>query len=80
MSLETVRSFFLWCTIINFGILLVWSFAILFARDLIYRLNSRWFQITREQFDLAHYVGIAVLKIGIILLNLVPFIALCITA
>jgi hypothetical protein len=30
-----------------------------------------------ESFDAIHYAGLAVYKIGIILLNLVPLIALC---
>ena len=31
---------------------------------------------TVEQFDMLHYAGMSVYKIGIILLNLVPYIAL----
>jgi hypothetical protein len=34
--------------------------------------------LSREQFDVLHYVGMSILKIGIILLNLVPFVALSI--
>ena len=29
-----------------------------------------------EQFDMLHYAGMAIYKIGILLLNLVPFIVL----
>jgi hypothetical protein len=33
-----------------------------------------------EQFDSIHYAGMAIYKIGIILLNLVPYVALLIVA
>jgi hypothetical protein len=31
-----------------------------------------------DQFDMLHYAGMSVYKLGILLLNLVPYIALCI--
>jgi hypothetical protein len=42
----------------------------------MYRLHSRWFRISEERFDAIHYAGMAAYKIGILLLNLVPFVAL----
>lgn len=76
MSIEVTRNFLLWCTIINYGILLVWFLFFTNAHDWMYGLHSRWFRLSREQFDLLHYAGMAVFKIGIILLNLVPFVVL----
>jgi hypothetical protein len=32
MSLETWRSFFLWCAILNYGLLLVWAGTVFFAK------------------------------------------------
>ena len=42
----------------------------------MHRLHSRWFQLSRQQFDIIHYGGMGIFKLGIILLNLVPYIAL----
>ena len=42
----------------------------------MYRLHSRWFRLSVEQFDVLHYAGMARDKIGILLFNLVPYIAL----
>jgi len=78
MSIEVVRNFFLWCTVINYGILLVWFLVFVFAREGIQRLHGRWFRLSGEQFDALHYAGMSVFKIGIMLFNLVPFIVLCI--
>jgi hypothetical protein len=78
MSIEVARDFLLWCMIINYGILLVWFLFFAFGHDWIQRLHGRWFRLSGDQFDALHYAGMAIFKIGIILFNLVPFIALCI--
>jgi hypothetical protein len=41
-----------------------------------HRLHTRWFKLSVETFDALHYEGISIYKIGIMLLNLVPLIAL----
>jgi ABC-type uncharacterized transport system permease subunit len=78
MSIEILRNFLMWCTVINYGILLVWFLFFMFARDWIQRLHGRWFRLSGEQFDSLHYAGMSVYKIGILLFNLVPYVALCI--
>lgn len=61
----------LWWTIINYGILLVWIFAFMLARDWIYQFHGR-FCLSVEQFDFA---GMSAYEIGILLLNSVRLIA-----
>jgi uncharacterized membrane protein len=78
VNLNVLHDFFLWCTVINFGILLLWFVAFAIARDGLQRIHGRWFRLTDAQFDTLHYAGISLFKIGIILFNLVPFIALTI--
>jgi hypothetical protein len=76
MSIAIVHEVLLWCTVLNYGVLLVWFLFFLLAHDWLYRLHGRWFQLPREQFDALHYGGMALYKIGILLFNLVPYIAL----
>jgi len=76
MSIEVTRNFLLWCTVINYGILLVWFLFFAFAHDWIQQLHGRWFRLSSDQFDALHYAGMAIFKIGIILFNLVPFVVL----
>jgi len=76
MTIETLRDALLWCAVINYGVLLVWFLFFIFAHDWIHRLHDRWFCLSVEQFDALHYVGMTVYKIGIILFNLVPYVAL----
>ncbi|HMP01657.1 MAG TPA: hypothetical protein PKD86_09665 [Gemmatales bacterium] len=78
MSLDVLRNFLLWCMVINFGILLVWFLFFALARDWIQRFHGRWFRLSDEKFDALHYAGMSVYKLGILLLNLVPYVALCI--
>lgn len=80
MNIEVARNFLLWCTIINYGILLLWFLFFVTARDWMYRFHGRWFRLSGEQFDAIHYTGMAVFKIGIILFNLVPLVVLCIVS
>lgn len=76
MSITMVRRALLWCAVINYGILLVWFLFFTLAHDWIYQFHGRWFHLSVEQFDMLHYAGMSIYKIGIILLNLVPYIAL----
>ena len=76
MSIEIGHDYLLWCTDLNYGILIVWVLFFLLAYDWMYSFHGRWFHLSREQFDTLHYAGMALYKIGILLFNLVPYIAL----
>ena len=76
MSISSASGVLLWCTVINFGVLLWWFLLFRLAHDWLYRLHGRWFRLSREQFDAIHYAGMAAYKIAILLLNLVPYVAL----
>ena len=78
MSTEVARNFLLWATVINYGIMAVWFLVFAFAHDWIHGIHGRWFRFSRDKFDARHYAGMSVFKIGIILFNLVPYLALCI--
>lgn len=76
MTLELIRSALGWCAVINIGFLFVWWGAFAFAADAIYRLHGRFFKLTREQYDGIHYTLMGAFKLGLILFNLVPYLAL----
>lgn len=77
MSPDAVGRFLLWSLIANYAILLVWFLVFVFARGWIQRLHGRWFRLSDASFDAIHYGGMAVYKIGILLFNLAPLLALC---
>jgi len=76
MNIAQLTDFLLYCTLINYVILLIWFFAFTFAKGLMKKLHRQWFKLSDQNFDVIHYSAMAVYKIGILLLNLVPLIAL----
>ena len=78
MNIGMARSFLLWCTLINYGILVLWALLFLAPNNPLNRLSARLSRLTVEQFAALNYGGIVLYKLGIILFNLVPLIALSI--
>jgi hypothetical protein len=76
MTISLVKEMLLGCVIFNYAILLIWSGVFVFARSWMYRMHSRWFKLSDETFDALNYLGLAIYKIGILLFNLAPWIAL----
>ena len=78
MDIQTLTTFFMWCTIINGGILILWGVFCMFATDLVYRIHSKWFPIPRETFNVVVYSLLGVFKIFFFVFNAVPYVALLI--
>jgi hypothetical protein len=78
MELQTLTSFFMWCTIINGGLLILWTVFCIFMPDLVYGTQSKWFPIPRETFNIVIYSFLGAFKILFLVFNLVPFLALLI--
>lgn len=76
MTFELLRDALGWCTLINFGLLILWFLFVTLAHGWTYRLHRRWFKLSEEAFDAIHYAGMGLFKIGVLLLNLVPYLAL----
>ena len=76
MTVEQISDVLAWCAVINIGLLLWWFLMFALAHDFVYRLHGKWFRLTVERFDAIHYAGMAFFKIGIFLLNIVPYLAL----
>jgi len=76
MNIAQLTDFLLYCALINYVILLIWFFVFIFAKNLMKKLHRQWFNLSDQNFDAIHYSAMAVYKIGILLLNLVPLIAL----
>jgi hypothetical protein len=76
VNLDTALRFFLWCSVINYALLLLWVLLATVGRSRWYGIVSRLFPISRDQFDLGNYAGIALYKMGVLLLNIVPLISL----
>ena len=76
MNITQLADFLLYCALVNYSILIIWFLAFVFAKGWMKSLHGRWFTLSDQSFDAMHYGSMAVYKIGILLLNLAPYIAL----
>ncbi|MCI5221141.1 MAG: hypothetical protein D3924_00305 [Candidatus Electrothrix sp. AR4] len=75
-SLQTLAVFFGWATIINIGLLLVATVAMVFLRSTITNFHAKNFGLSEAELTPIYFQFLANYKIAIIVLNLVPYIAL----
>lgn len=80
MTVEIIRDVLGWCAVINYALLLLWWMMFSLAHDRLYSFHGKWFTLSSERFDAIHYASMGSFKIGILLLNLVPYLALRIVA
>ena len=76
MVLQLLKTFLLWNLGIIYLIIIVWFAAFVFTHNGMYRLYNRWFPLSVEHFNVVHYLGISIYKIGVLLFNLVPYFVL----
>ncbi len=76
MTLEIIRDTLAWGAVINIILLILWFLFFALAHDWMYRWHSKWFTLSIERFDSIHYAGMALLKVGIWLFFLGPYLAL----
>ena len=76
ITLESIATILGSTFLLNLTLLFLWFFPVLFAPDWMYRMNVRWFAISRHEFDLVNYVGIAFLKIINIVFFLFPYLSI----
>jgi hypothetical protein len=78
VDLAIARNMLFWCTIINYGVLVLWSVLMIVPHEWMHRLANKLYRVSAEQFDVINLAGIVFYKSLIILFNLVPYIALLI--
>ncbi len=78
MPLTELKHLLLISTLINYAIVTIWFLVFAYAHDALYRLHTRWFRLSPMDFDKLHYAAMAIYKIGVLLLNLAPLIAISI--
>jgi hypothetical protein len=78
MDIQTLTTFFMWCTIINGTLLVFWITMCILVPDLVYRTQNKWFPIPRETFNVVIYSFLGLFKIVFLVFNVVPYVALLI--
>ncbi len=78
MGIEVLTRFFMWCTILNAGLLVFSFMMVAFAGNFMYRIHSKWFPMPRETFNVVLYSFIGAYKILVFVFNFVPWVTLAI--
>ena len=78
MTIQLLTQFFMWCTIINGLLLLLWTTIHLLAPDLVFRTQSKWFKEKQEIFNVVFYSFLGIFKIFFLVFNFVPYMVLLI--
>ena len=76
MTVENILAVLGWCMVINFSILMIWALAMMLAPNVIYRTQSLVTSISREEFGLIIYKLMGLYKLGIMLFNFAPYVAI----
>lgn len=78
MDIQVLTTFFMWCTIINGGLLVLWVLCQMGIPGLVYRTQAAFFPMEREKFNQVFYLFLGIYKIFFVIFNAVPFVALLI--
>ena len=78
MDIDSIRTFFMWCTILNVALLSLSSLMCICAKDWAYRMHNKFYGISREAFNIAIYSFLGVYKVLIFVFCLIPYLALLI--
>ena len=75
-SVETLREFLGWCSVINIGVLLLSSTMVVLMRGWIINIHARMTGMNEEELPVLYFQILGNYKMLIILLNIVPYIVL----
>jgi hypothetical protein len=76
ITLETLTTFFGWCSIINIAILLFTTFLLVGFKDIIATIHSKMFGLHQQGLPLIYFTYLGNYKIAIFIFSLVPYLAL----
>lgn len=78
MNIETIREFIGWCLVINVSLMLLSTVLLVLLRGWVSKIHSKMFGLDEASVRKAYFRYLANYKIALIILNLVPYIALCV--
>jgi len=79
-SIESIREFLGWCSVINLGLLLLTSLTIIIMRSWIVRIHASLTGVSQAELPRIYLEFLGNYKMLVIVFNLVPYIALRIMA
>ena len=80
MTVEMLRAFFGWCTLLSWAIMLISFVFMTLGRGWTFKMHSKMFGIPEEEIGKTLYLVIAGYKMAIFVFFLVPYLVLRIIA
>ena len=74
--LNKVACILLWSFILSMALLIFWFFVFLVGGNFAYSIHSKMYDITKHEFDLIMYCGMAIYKLCIFVFLLFPYFAI----
>lgn len=78
-SLEVASAVLLRCLIVGAGLLVFWFVILLLAGDMAHGVHSKFYDITKQQFDVIHYCGMGLTKLIVFVAFVIPYVAIRLT-
>ena len=75
MNIEMLSQFFLWCSIINVGVLLLVLLVVMIGKNRVYRIHGKLFNVSEEKAAETIYSSMTNYKTIIFVFNIIPYIA-----
>jgi len=75
-TINTMREFFGWCSVINIGLLCFSTVVVIAIRGTAVRIHEKMFALDEQSLLKAYFQYLAQYKIAIIIFCIVPYIAL----
>jgi hypothetical protein len=74
--LNRVAGIFIRCFFFSWAFLLVWFLFYVLVGDFGYGMHAQWFELSRHDYALVNYYGMAFVKISAIIFFLFPYFAI----
>lgn len=75
-NIQTITTFFGWCSVINLGIYLLTVLALMGFREPVKNIHVRLSAVSIEKLDELYFNYLGSFKMAIIILNIAPYTAL----
>ena len=72
-GLDVVAEILLRCFLFCLALLIVWFMSYVVGGDWIYSIHSKWFNVSKHEFALMNYYGMALVKLCAIVFFLFPY-------
>ena len=76
MTVENTLAVLGWCMVINFSLIIIWALALGWAPNLTYKTQRLVTRISQEDFERIMYKLIGQYKLGIMIFNFAPYVAM----